>query len=166
MLRGWLVTLAGAAALAAAVSGCGAGASAQTSPRPLVSFPDLGYRYISPHLPRGSAPATVFVVDLANAGLVRPAAMRFASDSSLGDATWRGWGQPSTIGRGMATIDLCNPDCGAGKEAGYPAKIVLGGIRRCLGHRFYTTVRVSLETADGPRSWGAFIRDPCSAAAP
>ncbi len=146
---------------ALALAGCGASAGAQTSTQPLVKFPDLGYRYIPPQLPRGVSNRAVLVVDLTNTGRVQPAALRLASDTTLSGARWSGWGAPSATGHGIATIHVCSPNCGGGHDVRYPATLVLSGIKGCGAHRFYEHVRLTINTVDGPRPWGAVIQPPC-----
>jgi hypothetical protein len=154
----WLPGVAAALALA----GCGATAGAQPSAhKPLASFPDLGYRYIAPHLPPGLSRDAVLVVDLTNTGRVAPASLRLASDTTLSSAHWSGWGAASTTGHGTATVLICSPDCGAGHYERYPATVVLSRIKACGSHRFYESGRVTLTTVKGPRPWGAVLKDPC-----
>jgi hypothetical protein len=148
-------------AAALALAGCGAGASAETSPHLPITFPDLGYRYIPPHIPPGISPGTVLVVDLTNFARVKPANMRLASDSTFSGARWTSWGAPSTTGQGTATIRICSPSCGGGHDANYPATVVLSDINACRSHRFYETARVTLATVEGPKPWGAVLRAPC-----
>lgn len=146
---------------ALALAGCGASAGAQSPPKPPVPFPNLGYRYIPPHLPRGAPPSTVFVVDLSNVGFVHPASMRLDPDATLSGAQWTGWGAPTATGRGVATVRICTPSCGGGHDARYPAAVVLGSVKACDGHRFYENGTMTLTTADGPRRFGVALRTPC-----
>ncbi len=93
MTIAWLARAAAALALA----GCGAGAAAQTTPQ-VPTFPDLGYRYIPPQIPAGVAHGSALAVDLSNVGRMRPQAMRLASDTTLSDASWTGWGARARLG--------------------------------------------------------------------
>jgi hypothetical protein len=154
----WLARIAAALALA----GCGAGASAQTAQHVPVNFPNLGYRYIPPHLPPGVSTNTALVVDLTNIARVRPQDMRLASDSTFSAARWANWGDSSATGRGTATIRVCSPNCGGGRNVRYPATVVLSHLASCRSHRFYETASVVLDTVKGPKSWGAVLRQPCS----
>lgn len=153
----WLMRAAAALALA----GCGAGASARTSPQVPVKFPNLGYRYIPPHVPAHVSANTALVVDLTNIAHVEPQSMRLASDSTFSGAHWTNWGAPTATGRGIATIRICDPNCGGGHDAHYRATVMLSGIKSCRSHRFYETARVSLDTVAGPKPWGAVLRTPC-----
>ena len=156
----WLAALAAALAL----SGCGAGASAQTTsstPKP-ITFPDLGYRYLPPHIAPGTPHGTALAVDLSNVARLRPAAMRLASDTTLSGAQWTGWGGPTATARGIATVRICNPSCGGGYNERYHATVVFSNPKACRSYRFYLSARVTLDTVKGPRPWGAFLKDPCS----
>jgi hypothetical protein len=104
----------------------------------------------------------VLAVDLDNLGRVRPEAMPLDSDASLSDARWTDWGAPTTVGHGMATVRICDPDCGGGYDASYPATVVLSQIRACRSYRFYERASMTLATVKGPRAWGAYLKDPCS----
>jgi hypothetical protein len=148
-------------AAALALAGCGAGASAQTTVHLPVTFPDLGYRYIPPHLPPGVSSGTALVVDLTNVARVAPPSMQLASDSWFNGARWTGWGGRTTTGRGSATIRICNPDCGAGHDARYAATVVLSQLKTCHSHRFYESATVTLDTVEGPKPWGAVLKNPC-----
>lgn len=154
----WLGRIAAVLALA----GCGAGASAQTTPQLPVTFPNLGYRYIPPHIPRGVSPGTTLAVDLSNVARIRPPNMRLASDTVLGGASWTGWGAPTATARGTVTVRICNPDCGAGRDERYPATVVFSRLEACRSYRFYESASVTLDTVQGPRPWGAFLKDPCA----
>jgi hypothetical protein len=153
----WLARLAAALALA----GCGAGAAAQTTPQ-VPTFPDLGYRYIPPQIAPGVAHGSALAVDLTNVGRIRPPAMQLASDTTLSDARWTGWGGPTAIAHGIADVRICNPSCGAGYNERYPATVQFTNVKSCRSYRFYLSATVTLDTVKGPRPWGAFLKDPCS----
>lgn len=157
MTIAWLARAAAALALA----GCGAGAAAQTTPQ-VPTFPDLGYRYIPPQIPAGVAHGSALAVDLSNVGRMRPQAMRLASDTTLSDASWTGWGATSATGHGTVTVRVCTPSCGGGRDQHYQATVVFSHIKDCRSYRFYESATVTLNTVEGPRSWGAFLKDPCS----
>jgi hypothetical protein len=157
----WLARIAAALALA----GCGAGAAAQTTPQ-VPSFPELGYRYIPPQIPAGTPHGTVLAVDLTNVARIRPQAMRLASDTLMSGATWTGWGAPRATGHATVTVRICNPSCGAGRDERYRATVVFGHLKSCRSYRFYESAGVTLDTVKGPRSWGAFLKDPCSSNGP
>lgn len=151
----------GRIAAALALAGCGAGAAAQTTPQ-VPSFPDLGYRYIPPHIPPGVPHDAALAVDLANVARMRPQAMRLASDTTLSGARWTGWGSPTAAGRGTVTVRICNPSCGGGRDQRYQATVVFSHIKSCRAYRFYESATVTLDTVEGPRGWGAFLKDPCT----
>jgi hypothetical protein len=153
----WLARFGAALALA----GCGAGAAAQTTPQ-VPNFPDLGYRYIPPHIPSGTAHGTALAVGLDNVARLEPQAMRLASDTTLDGARWTGWGTPRATGRGSVTVRICGPSCGGGRDQRYQATVVFSHIKVCRSYRFYENASVTLDTVQGPRSWGAFLKDPCS----
>lgn len=153
--------LALAACSAVALAGCGAGASAQTTSQ-VTTFPGLGYKYFPPNILPGVPHGTVLVVDLRNLGRVRPQTMFIDSDATFSDATWTDWGAASAIGHGTATVRICNPDCGGGPIARYPATLVLSHPRACRSYRFYESATMTLDTVDGPRPWGAYLTDPCN----
>lgn len=162
-LRPWLPWLARLAA-ALTLAGCGAGASAQTTspvPKP-ITFPDLGYRYIPPHIAPGTPHGSAVAVDLTNTGRIQPQAMQLASDTTLSGAHWTGWGGPTATARGIATVRICNPSCGGGYTERYPATVVFDDLKACRSYRFYLSASVKLDTVEGPRPWGAFLKDPCS----
>jgi hypothetical protein len=154
----WLARVAAALALA----GCGATAGAQTTSQSAINFPDLGYRYIPPHIPAGITHGTALAVDLANVARIQPPAMRLASDTVLSGARWSDWGASTTTGRGIATVRICNPSCGGGYDERYPATVVFSQLKACRSYRFYESASVTLDTVKGPRPWGAFLKDPCS----
>lgn len=157
LLRSRLVRVAAALA----VAGCGASAGAHTTRTPPVPFPDLGYRYIAPHLPHGATVGSVFVVDLSNLGLTAPTSMRLDPHATLNGATWAGWGGARATGRGEATVRICTPSCGGGHDSRYPVTVVLDGIKTCSGHRFYENGTMTLATSEGPRRFGVAVRKPC-----
>lgn len=144
-----------------ALAGCGAGASAQTSHRVPIEFPDLGYRSMPPHVPNGTAPGTALVVDLTNTAQARPLAMQLASDATLSGARWTNWGDRSTTAYGTATIRICTPSCGGGRDVPYRATVVLSALKSCRGYRFYQSATVTMDTVKGPRRWPAVLRAPC-----
>ena len=113
--RGMTIAWLARAAAALALAGCGAGAAAQTTPQ-VPTFPDLGYRYIPPQIPAGVAHGSALAVDLSNVGRMRPQAMRLASDTTLSDASWTGWGATSATGHGTVTVRVCTPSCGGGRD--------------------------------------------------
>lgn len=146
---------AGAAALVLVAGGCGG----HSAPKP---GPGIGYHPTPPVVP-SSAPAGVpLVVDLTNAGAVRPAHLLVASDGYLTGLRWASWGQSTARAQGSAKINLCTPSCGAGNVRTYPATVTLTGLRRCGTRDFYAAARVSLATLAGARNFGAFIHAPCA----
>jgi hypothetical protein len=157
IMRSRLVCVAAALALA----GCGASAGAHPTRKPPVPFPDLGYRYIAPRLPRGAGANTVFVVDLSNVGFTHPTGMRLDPHAVLSGASWSDWGAAHATGRGQATVRICSPSCGGGHDARYPATVVLSSVKTCSGHRFYESGTMTLTTADGPRRFDVSVRKPC-----
>lgn len=160
-LRGWVIAVAAACVAAIAVAGF-AESKSGSSPRLPITFPDLGYHYYPPRLPTGLARNEVVVVDMTNAGSVRPPNLRFASDGTLSGAHWTDWGAATSTAHGTATVRICSPNCGGGHDARYPATMVLSGVRTCGEHRYYERARVTLTTPQGPKPWGAFIRTGCS----
>lgn len=156
---GSMATMALAIAAVFAAAGCGGGHARHVSV--LSDFPGRGYRTEPPHLPRGLADNAVVVVDMTNAGRVRPTGLRFASDATLSRARWTDWGASTTTARGLATVWVCTSSCGAGHATQYPATMVLTGIRSCGHARYYERARVKLTTVAGSRPWGAFLRVPC-----
>jgi hypothetical protein len=142
-----------------AVAACG-----NSQRKALVPFPGLGYRYVAPRLPAGLPAGAVLVVDMTNAGSVRPASLQFASDATLSRLRWTAWGGALATGQGTATVRICTPSCGGGHNASYPATVSLQGIKVCSGRRFYERATVTLTTAKGSRSSGAYIHAPCQQA--
>lgn len=155
-----LVSIAALLATAVGLSACGG--AGKSDPPPPIKFPDLGYRYQPPRLPAGLPAGAVVVVDMTNTGSVRPAGLRFASDGTLSGARWSHWGAVTATAQGTARVRICTPNCGAGHDARYPAKMVLSGIRICGPRRYYERAQVTLATAKGPEPWGAYIHPPCS----
>ncbi len=153
-------SIAALSAAALGVAGCG-GAGKSDPPIP-IKFPGLGYRYQPPRLPAGLPAGAVLVVDMTNAGSVRPAGLRFASDGTLSGARWSAWGAVTTAAQGTATVRICTPNCGGGHDARYPARMVLSGIKLCGHHHYYERAQVTLTTAKGPEPWGAYIHAPCA----
>jgi hypothetical protein len=146
------------------LAGCGSnrgsrgGGARVADPKP---FPQLGYRYVPPHLPSHLAPGSVLLVDMTNAGGVRPDALRFASDGTLSGVHWRAWGTAQAVGHGTATVRICTTSCGAGYNQAYPATITVAGIKPCSGKRYYERAQVTLSTPGGRKPWGSYIHAPC-----
>ena len=152
--------LAGSRRRRAGLAGCGAGAAAQTTPQ-VPTFPDLGYRYIPPQIPAGVAHGSALAVDLSNVGRMRPRPCvspptpRSATRAGRVGGAERDWARHRD-GPGP------HPSCGGGRDRHYQATVVFSHIKDCRSYRFYESATVTLNTVEGPRAWGAFLKDPCS----
>ena len=146
--------------LVAALAGCGASAGARPDPKPLAT-PVIHYDPTPPRLPAGRPPGVLYVVDLTNAGAVKPATVAFASDGTLLRLQWSRWGGSPAVAHGTAVVRLCQPDCATGQVVQYPATVTLSGVKACDRARFYVDASVVAETRRGPWHLGSFIRNPC-----
>ena len=50
---------------------------------------------------------------------------------SIDGIKWVGWGSAFTAGRGILTLDDCNPNCAAGHDHSYPVVVLLSGRQTC-----------------------------------
>lgn len=127
--------------------------------------PSAGRRAPEPPAPGAgralhAAPGT-WVLDLSGRVLARPRRMDFASDASLLDLRWRGWGGPSASASGRVRLLRCDPDCADGTVFYRPARIRLTGLKRCGRARFYAVATVTYRKAGRSRPIADYIRAPC-----
>ncbi len=64
-------------------------------------------------------------------------------DITAMNLAWTGWGKPTAIGKGRATIDLCAySDCANGDYTFVPIEVIVSKIVHCsTGMRAYSTLR-------------------------
>ncbi len=101
------------------------------------------------------------VVDVTGAAAVRPRSIDFASDATISQLHWRGWGQTRTVGAGMVQTRGCSPSCAGGATARLAGAIVLAGMKTCGGRRYYAGARVRLPSVAAGRQPVSFIKAPC-----
>jgi hypothetical protein len=73
---------------------------------------------------------------------VRPSLLETSDDALVIRLRWRNWGAPATVGRGVARINSCEPNCASGRliqRAGVVAVLgdVHSGVCRGRPARFY-----------------------------
>jgi hypothetical protein len=73
----------------------------------------------------------------------RAAAISLDSQLFLDGMTWTHW-NTRAIGTGTATINLCTPDCAAGKSVRTPVAVTLSAPRSMCGHEFFTSMLITL----------------------
>jgi hypothetical protein len=84
--------------------------------------------------------------------LVRPSRLETSRDALATRMTWREWGNPVATGRGMVSINICEPNCARGRvvrRPGVQARLDELHDGECQGRavRFYT--RAVLEWPPG-----------------
>ncbi|WP_027344623.1 hypothetical protein [Hamadaea tsunoensis] len=86
----------------------------------------------------------------ASSAAVKPQVAPVSRDSSLrlSDMTWATWSKTAT-GTGVATINLCDPDCAHGKAADIPVNVTLATPQHVCGGEFYTEMKLAF-TATPP----------------
>jgi hypothetical protein len=117
--------VAGAVLVALALAGCG---HAAAKPAPPPGPPPVSLGYCGSDLQ--VRPDVVLVVCNTD-------------DITAMDLAWTGWGKPTAVGQGTATIDLCAySDCANGSYTTVPIKVIVSKIVRCsAGRRAYSTLR-------------------------
>jgi hypothetical protein len=82
----------------------------------------------------------------ASSAAVRPHTAPISRDSSLAlsEMSWTSWGDRAN-GTGIATINLCDPYCAAGKYVNVPVAVELTAPRSVCGRDFYTDMRLTLD---------------------
>jgi hypothetical protein len=77
---------------------------------------------------------------------VRPHTAPISRDSSLALSamSWTSWGDRAT-GTGVATINLCDPYCAAGKYVNIPVTVELTAPQSVCGRDFYTDMQLTLD---------------------
>lgn len=174
--RAWMAPSGLAVAVAAALlslGGCGGGgdpggagpASAGGESASPTASPSAGRRAPEPPAPGAgralhAAPGT-WVLDLSGRVRARPRRMDFASDASLLDLRWRGWGGSAASASGRVRLLRCRPDCADGTVFYRPARIRLTDLRRCGRARFYAVATVTYRKAGRSRPIADYIRAPC-----
>lgn len=68
--------------------------------------------------------------------------------------TWTGWGEPFAAAVGEASVNLCTPNCAAGRFQSYKVVLVARGRRRCANAVAYDTVAYAYLGAAPPGAAG------------
>jgi hypothetical protein len=80
----------------------------------------------------------------ASSAAVKPSAALVSQDSSLrlSGMNWATWSDRAT-GTGIATVNLCDPDCATGKAATIPVAVTLSAPHQVCGREFYTQMQLA-----------------------
>ncbi|WP_309248441.1 protein kinase [Streptomyces sp. MNP-20] len=102
--------------------------------------------------PRGTRPSTrpAAIADCGGRPVARPAQYLLAcGDGKIGlkGLTWTDWGLPTARATGRGWHVVCEPDCATGREAQYPATVILTGLT--AGR--YTSLQVRAPLSPGDR---------------
>jgi hypothetical protein len=76
---------------------------------------------------------------------IAPSNAAISGDSSLflDHMTWTRWNDRA-IGTGTASLNLCEPDCAAGKTVAVPVTVTLSAPQTTCGREFFTDMRLTL----------------------
>jgi hypothetical protein len=79
---------------------------------------------------------------------VQPATAPISRDSSLSlsGLSWTSWGDRAA-GSGVATVNLCDPDCATGKSVTTPVTVALSNPQSVCGRDFYTEMQLTFTGA-------------------
>lgn len=158
-------------AVLAALAGCGSGGSGGgSSSSPSAKTSAGGLPIAAKHSPAAPVPGAAralraapgtWLLDVTGHLLRQPARMDFASDASLEQLRWRGWGSSRASASGRARLLSCEPDCADGKVYRRPARIRVSGLERCGRARFYGAATVTYRDRGRWRPVADYIRAPC-----
>lgn len=69
---------------------------------------------------------------------------------SFENLEWATWAPTSATGAGIMRVNLCTPDCAAGKIAYYPADVTLSRVADTVAGRVFTQATASFPDGGGP----------------
>jgi hypothetical protein len=69
---------------------------------------------------------------------------------SFENLTWTSWTATSATAVGTMRVNLCTPDCAAGKIASYPADVTLSRVADTAAGRVFTQATASFPDGGGP----------------
>jgi len=84
----------------------------------------------------------------ASSAAVEPSIAPISQDSSLAlsGLNWTSWAKRAT-GTGIATINLCDPDCATGTATRIPVAVTLSDPQQVCGNEFYTRMHLAFTGA-------------------
>jgi hypothetical protein len=83
---------------------------------------------------------------------VRPSILETSDDALVVRLRWRDWGAPTAVGRGVARINSCEPNCASGRLTQHSGVVaVLGDLRSgvCRGRPAHFYARAVVEWPPG-----------------
>jgi hypothetical protein len=100
-------------------------------------------------VPVTSAVLPGVVADCTGPASTRPSVITLAcADAGIGvqGATWTTWASSGATGQGRLWLNLCQPNCAAGKVAYYPVQITLSGTQASAHGRWFSDLAIAWES--------------------
>jgi hypothetical protein len=89
------------------------------------------------------------VADCVGSASTRPSVITLAcADAGIGvqDMAWTTWTSSGATGHGRLWLNLCQPDCAAGKVAYYPVQMTLSGKQSSAHGRWFKYLAITWES--------------------
>lgn len=61
--------------------------------------------------------------------------------------TWATWTGEAATGQGLLWLNLCQPNCAAGKIARYPVQVTLSDVQTSAHRRWFGNLAITWESA-------------------